>query len=125
MKTEHRYRWKVIERGKPRITDHITEERVITDYPWCNAERVLDSLKIVEVPTTEAEMLAASDRIQLGHGPARCQQCLGERWLCVDHLVPWPHEGCDAEGKACVCNPNAEVAWREVYADNTPKGEPQ
>lgn len=56
-----------------------------------------------------------------------CPTCKGALWLCVDHREPWPHEGCDAEGMACVCNPNGAVAWGEIYADNSERddGPPQ
>jgi hypothetical protein len=40
--------------------------------------------------------------------------CHGCRWVCVAHPdKPWDDgctvTGCDAEGIACVCNPNAEM----------------
>ena len=45
-----------------------------------------------------------------------CTICKGALWVCVDHVEPWPHEGCGAEGMACACNPHGEVMWKEVYA---------
>jgi hypothetical protein len=57
-----------------------------------------------------------------------CPVCLGARWVCEDHLdKPWEHDGCGGAGAACVCNPDAEVEWKEIYAqvDEPPRGAPQ
>jgi hypothetical protein len=126
MKTRHLYRWRVIFGGKPWVTGHLTKESAERDYGnYCTPEPVEGSHITEEVPVTEQEFIDAFMRTPTGHSTPRCHHCRGERWVCVDHLQPWPHEGCDAEGKACICNPDAAVAWREVYADNTPKGTPQ
>lgn len=55
-----------------------------------------------------------------------CPVCRGALWLCADHPTePWPHEGCGAEGFACVCNPDGAVEWREIYSEVPPDGPPQ
>jgi hypothetical protein len=48
-----------------------------------------------------------------------CPVCLGARWVCEDHPdQPWEHDGCGGAGAACVCNPDAEVEWKEIFAQN-------
>lgn len=69
MKTERTYLWRVIDRGKPRVTsNHFTEEQVRRDYPECTPEPLLDTLVEEQVPETAEEMLRRSETIQLQYG---------------------------------------------------------
>ena len=53
-----------------------------------------------------------------------CPICGGCGWVCEGHLdQPWEHDECGGAGAACVCNPAAAVAWREVYAEVPPDDE--
>jgi hypothetical protein len=54
-----------------------------------------------------------------------CPVCGGCLWVCEDHPdEPWEHDGCGGAGAACVCNPQREVAWGQVYAEVPPGDEP-
>jgi len=59
MKTEYRYRWRVIDRGRPVVTLHLTEHEVRRDYPECKPEPLRDTLQVQHVPETAEEILAA------------------------------------------------------------------
>jgi hypothetical protein len=70
MKTERRYRWRVIDRGKLRVTrGHLTEEQVRRDYPECVPEPLLETEQAHEVPETAEEILAAVMRTPSPYGP--------------------------------------------------------
>jgi hypothetical protein len=56
--TEHTYRWRVIDRGKPRVTlAHLAEAQVRRDYPECEPEPLLDTLRPLQVPSTDRVMI--------------------------------------------------------------------
>jgi hypothetical protein len=55
-----------------------------------------------------------------------CPVCDGFGWVCEDHSdKPWEHDDCGGAGAACVCNPAAAVAWREMYAEVRPSDQPR
>jgi hypothetical protein len=58
-----------------------------------------------------------------------CDLCAGSEepgWLCEEHPdKPMGHDGCGGAGMACVCNPHAQVAWKEVYCSNEEGRPPQ
>jgi hypothetical protein len=71
MRTERRYRWRVVDRGKLVITRaYLTEGEVMRDYPQRVPEPLLETEQVLEVPVTEAEILAAIDRIPSQYGPS-------------------------------------------------------
>ena len=38
--------------------------------------------------------------------------------VCAEHPdQPQGHDGCDAPGAACVCNPTRVLRWAQVYAE--------
>ena len=60
MKTEHRYLWRVIDRGKSRVTKfYLTEEQVMRDYPECTPQPLPETLQVHNVPETAEEILEA------------------------------------------------------------------
>ena len=70
MKREHRYLWRVMDRGKARVTRlHLTDEQVKRDYFDCTPEPLLETLQVVEVAETEEEILAAIMRRPSEYGP--------------------------------------------------------
>ena len=70
MKTEHRYLWRVIDRGKPHVIKfRLTEAQMRRDYPECEPEPLLETLQVHEVPETAEESLAAMDRTPSPYGP--------------------------------------------------------
>ena len=74
VKTEHRYRWRVIDRGRPWVTGaHLTEAQVRRDYTECAPEPLLDTLQVHQAPETADEILDAIRRrpSEYGLGGAR------------------------------------------------------
>lgn len=60
MRTEHRYLWRVVDRGKSRVTKfYLTEEQVMRDYPECTPTRLLETLQVQKVPETAEEIVEA------------------------------------------------------------------
>lgn len=71
MKTEHRYRWRVIDRGRPWVTRvAMTEAEVRRDYPECQPEALPETLQVVEVPETAEEMLRQAEATPNPYGPS-------------------------------------------------------
>ena len=51
MKTEHRYHWRVTDRGRRRvITFALTEAQIRRDYPEGDPEPLLETLQVEQVP---------------------------------------------------------------------------
>jgi len=51
---------------------------------------------------------------------ALCRDSKEPGWLCAEPLHlgrPWGHDGCEAEGRPCICNPQGAVEWRELIAE--------
>jgi hypothetical protein len=70
MKTEHRYLWRVIDRGKPRVTTaYLTEQQVMRDYPECAPKPLLETLQVHQVPETAEEIIAAIESRPSEYGP--------------------------------------------------------
>ena len=60
MKTERRYLWRVIDRGKSRVTKfYLTEEQVMRDYPECAPKPLLETLQVHQAPERAEEILEA------------------------------------------------------------------
>jgi hypothetical protein len=46
-----------------------------------------------------------------------CRESKEPGWMCEKHPgKPWGHEGCEAAGTPCVCNPEQEIEaqWDEL-----------
>ena len=57
---------------------------------------------------------------------AKCLVCLGSGWLCDEHTtLPWEHDDCDGVGVACRCNPQAGIAFAQVFVDYDRQDETQ
>ena len=70
MKTEHRYLWRVIDRGKARVTKYyLTEEQVMLDYPECTPIPLQETLQVHKVPETAEEILEAIRLRPRDYGP--------------------------------------------------------
>ena len=70
MKTERRYLWRVLDRGKVRVTTtYLTEEQVTRDYPECAPKPLLYTLQEHQVPETAEEILDAIRRRPSEYGP--------------------------------------------------------
>jgi len=60
VKTEHRYLWRVIDRGKSRVTKtYMTEEQVTREFTECTPRPLPETLHVHKVPETAEEILEA------------------------------------------------------------------
>ena len=47
-----------------------------------------------------------------------CLACRGSGWLCEEHpTMTWEHDDCDGAGVPCACNPQATVAFKQVFVE--------
>jgi hypothetical protein len=69
VKIEHRYRWRVIDRGRLWVTGHLTEAQVRRDYPECTPEPLADTLQVHQLPETAEEILDAIRHRPSEYGP--------------------------------------------------------
>ena len=54
-------------------------------------------------------------------GRARCAGSSEPGWVCAKHSAkPWEHDGCEAEGAPCGCNPEGRVDFVKVFASDVP-----